>query len=300
MTEVKKIVLFQDVAYKYPAGNNALEKIRLEISTGEILGLVGANGSGKTTFLKILAGQLEKTDGTLLIQGRPIEEFTPSRLSEMITLLEQNPENQMIGPTVEDELARACRMNGLEGRPIRDKVEQVLSLVGMKQAKDWFLEEMSCGEKRRIALALAMISDPVLILLDEPLADLDPKGIEDTLTLLIELKHRGIALLIASHKMEDILGIVDRLVLLKEGKILYDDRTQKVLAQVETQDLLKPYIPEMQRLYLELRKEGLLPNTGTIPLTFSDTFSALKKALRKKAGDPDTTVLSVTAIAALL
>jgi energy-coupling factor transporter ATP-binding protein EcfA2 len=281
MIEVKKIAVMQGVGFNYPAGNNALEAIQLELSQGEIVGLVGANGAGKTTLMKILAGYSEKTDGNLLLGGRPIEEFSNRRLNEFVTLVEQNPESQLVGPTVEDELARACRLMGYEGRLIREKVDFVLKLVRMKQSKEWYLDEMSCGERRRIALALAMIADPSLLLLDEPLSDLDSVGIRDTISILKELKNRGLCILVSSHRLEDILELTDRIAVMGEGKLLMIDEASKVLTNAEILKLAALNVPQVQRLFIQLQSEGLLPE-GKLPLNLEGVLEVMRPALRKR------------------
>src|SRR5690606_38361828 len=182
MSEMKKVVTLENVVFSYPAGNNALDKISVDLMQGEIVGLVGANGAGKTTLMKLLAGYMDKSEGVILFKDRPIEDFSNKRLNEFVNLVEQNPESQLVGPTVEDELARACRLMGYEGRVIRVKVDFVLKLVRMKQANEWYLDEMSCGERRRIALALSLIADPAVLLLDELLSDLDQVGVRDTVS----------------------------------------------------------------------------------------------------------------------
>lgn len=281
MNESKKVAVLQDVCFSYAAGNNALVKINLEILKGEIVGLVGANGAGKSTLMRILAGQTEKTDGTLLIGGRPIEEYSNRRLNETVTLVEQNPENQLVGPTVEDELARACRLMGYEGRLIRDKVDYVLKLVRMKQAKEWYLDEMSSGERRRIALALSLVSDPSLLLLDEPLSDLDTVGVRDVISILKDIKDRGLSILVTSHHLEDILELTDRVAVLGEGRILLCDTPQKVLTNESVLNSAVINVPAAQRLFIRLQLQGLLPK-GSVPLNFEGVVDALRRTLGGK------------------
>ncbi len=275
MSETKKVASLQELTYHFPAGNSAIEKITLDLHQGEIIGLVGANGAGKTTLMKLLAGYMDKTSGTILLGGRTIEEFSNRRLNEYITLVEQNPESQLVGPTVEDELARACRLMGYEGRVIRDKVSDVLKTVRMLQAKDWFLDEMSCGERRRIALAMALIADPAMLLLDEPLADLDVAGIRDTVATLKDLKARGLSILVSSHRLEDILEVTDRVAVLGEGRLLMCDDPQKVLFNQEILKLASIAMPSIPRLFLKLQSEGILPDEK-LPLTFDQAVETLK------------------------
>jgi energy-coupling factor transporter ATP-binding protein EcfA2 len=278
MSETKKVATLESVVFNYPAGNNALDKISMELLQGEIVGLVGANGAGKTTLMKILAGYMDKTDGNIHYNGRAIEEFSNKRLNEFVNLVEQNPESQLVGPTVEDELARACRLMGYEGRVIREKVDFVLKLVRMKQAKEWYLDEMSTGERRRIALAMALIADPSMLLLDEPLSDLDQVGVRDTISTLKELKSRGLCIIVSSHRLEDILELTDRVAVLGEGRLLIIDEPQKVLANDDILKLASVSLPAIPRLFLRLQAEGVL-GSAKLPLSMDQAVERLKEAV---------------------
>jgi energy-coupling factor transport system ATP-binding protein len=281
MSEIKKVATLEGVVFNYPAGNNALDKITMDFHQGEIVGLVGANGAGKTTLMKILAGYMDKSDGTIQFNGRPIEEFSNKRLNEFVNLVEQNPESQLVGPTVEDELARACRLMGYEGRVIREKVDFVLKLVRMKQAKEWYLDEMSAGERRRIALALALIADPSILLLDEPLSDLDYVGVKDTISTLKELKGRGLCILVSSHRLEDILELTDRVAVMGEGRLLMVDEPQKVLTNEEILKLATLTLPAVPRLFLRLQAEGVLASTK-LPLNLDEAVARIREAVDLK------------------
>ncbi len=278
MSEMKKIAALEGVVFNYPAGNNALDKITMDLRQGEIIGLVGANGAGKTSLMKILAGYMDKTDGSILYNGRPIEDFSNKRLHEYVNLVEQNPESQLVGPTVEDELARACRLMGYEGRVIREKVDFVLKLVRMKQAKEWYLDEMSAGERRRIALALALIADPSILLLDEPLSDLDFVGVRDAIATLKELKGRGLCVVVSSHRLEDILELTDRVAVLGEGRLLMIDEPQKVLTNEEILKLAALTLPALPRLFLRLKAEGILAS-AKLPLNMDEAVARIKEAV---------------------
>jgi energy-coupling factor transporter ATP-binding protein EcfA2 len=278
MSEMKKVATLESVVFNYPAGNNALDKISMDLHQGEIVGLVGANGAGKTTLMKILAGYMEKSDGNIHYNGRSIEEFSNKKLNEFVNLVEQNPESQLVGPTVEDELARACRLMGYEGRVIREKVDFVLKLVRMKQAKEWYLDEMSSGERRRIALAMALIADPSMLLLDEPLSDLDQVGVKDTIATLRELKSRGLCIVLSSHRLEDIMEVTDRVAVLGEGRMLMVDEPQKVLTNEEILKLASINLPAIPRLFLRLQAEGVLASSK-LPLNMDQAVERIKEAV---------------------
>ena len=281
MSEMKKVATLESVVFNYPAGNNALDKISMELLQGEIVGLVGANGAGKTTLMKILAGYMEKTEGVITYNGRPIEEFSNKRLNEFVNLVEQNPESQLVGPTVEDELARACRLMGYEGRVIREKVDFVLKLVRMKQAKEWYLDEMSCGERRRIALAMALIADPSILLLDEPLSDLDQVGVRDTVATLKELKNRGLCIIVSAHRLEDILELTDRIAVLGEGRLLMIDEPETVLSNDEILKLATVTLPAIPKLFMRLQAEGVLAS-NKLPLSLDQAVDRIREAVALK------------------
>lgn len=278
MSEMKKVATLESVVFNYPAGNNALDKITLDLFQGEIVGMVGANGAGKTTLMKILAGYMDKSDGAINYNGRPIEEFSNKRLNEFVNLVEQNPESQLVGPTVEDELARACRLMGYEGRVIREKVDFVLKLVRMKQAKEWYLDEMSCGERRRIALAMALIADPSILLLDEPLSDLDQVGVKDTVATLKELKNRGLCIIVSAHRLEDILELTDRIAVLGEGRLLMIDEPEKVLSNDEILKLATITLPAVPKLFMRLQAEGILAS-NKVPLSLDQAVDRIREAV---------------------
>ncbi|GEM_PF-476840 len=281
MSEMKKVATLESVVFNYPAGNNALDKISMELLQGEIVGLVGANGAGKTTLMKILAGYMDKSDGSIHYNGRAIEEFSNKRLNEFVNLVEQNPESQLVGPTVEDELARACRLMGYEGRVIREKVDFVLKLVRMKQAKEWYLDEMSCGERRRIALAMALIADPSILLLDEPLSDLDQVGVKDTVATLKELKNRGLCIIVSAHRLEDILELTDRIAVLGEGRLLMIDEPEKVLSNEEILKLATVTLPAVPKLFMRLQAEGIL-GSNKLPLSLDQAVERIREAVSLK------------------
>jgi ABC-type multidrug transport system ATPase subunit len=167
---------------------------------------------------------------------------------------------------------------GYEGRVIREKVDFVLKLVRMKQAKEWYLDEMSAGERRRIALALALIADPSILLLDEPLSDLDYVGVKDTISTLKELKSRGLCILVSSHRLEDLLELTDRIAVMGEGRLLMVDEPQKVLFNEEILKLATLTLPALPRLFLRLQAEGVLASSK-LPLSLDEAVARIKEAV---------------------
>jgi ABC-type multidrug transport system ATPase subunit len=137
---------------------------------------------------------------------------------------------------------------------------------------------MSCGERRRIALAMALIADPSILLLDEPLSDLDFVGVKDTVSTLKELKNRGLCIIVSSHRLEDILELTDKIAVLGEGRLLMIDEPQKVLTNEEILKLAAVTLPSIPRLFLRLQAEGVLASTK-LPLSMDQAIDRIKEAV---------------------
>jgi ABC-type multidrug transport system ATPase subunit len=170
---------------------------------------------------------------------------------------------------------------GYEGRVIREKVDFVLKLVRMKQAKEWYLDEMSCGERRRIALAMALIADPSILLLDEPLSDLDQVGVRDTVATLKELKNRGLCIIVSAHRLEDILELTDRIAVLGEGRLLMIDEPETVLSNDEILKLATVTLPAIPKLFMRLQAEGVLAS-NKLPLSLDQAVDRIREAVALK------------------
>ncbi len=258
MPHTKKIATLRNVSYSYPAGNSAVEKVSLTLFASEIVGLVGSNGSGKTTLLKLLSGYMSITGGYVELNMSPIEEYSEKMLNDFVTLVEQNPESQLVGPTVEDELARTCRLMGLKGREIKDKVTEVLKDMNMGDAREWFLDEMSNGERRRVALGLALLGNPSLLLLDEPLSDLDDDGVRATLEFLQKYKEKGTSILVTSHTLDDLLRFTDRIAIFGQGSLLLIGKPEAVIRNADVLKKASVKMPAVPGICIELEAAGML------------------------------------------
>ncbi|MDO5552696.1 MAG: ABC transporter ATP-binding protein [Planctomycetia bacterium] len=204
----------------------ALKALDLEIRQGEVFGLLGPNGSGKTTTIKLLLGLLFPTSGEVNILGRPASDVGKN---EKIGYL---PEESYLYRflNAEETLDFYGRLFNMPGAVRRQRVAQLISMVGLESAKKRQLREYSKGMTRRIGLAQALINDPDLILLDEPTSGLDPIGTRNMKDLILELKAQGKTVLMSSHLLADVQDVCDRIGILYQGEL-------KELGRVE--DLLK-------------------------------------------------------------
>ncbi|MBR5626739.1 MAG: ABC transporter ATP-binding protein [Thermoguttaceae bacterium] len=204
----------------------ALKALDLEIRQGEVFGLLGPNGSGKTTTIKLLLGLLFPTSGEINILGRPASDVTKN---EHIGYL---PEESYLYRflNAEETLDFYGRLFSMSGAVRRQRVAQLISMVGLESAKKRQLREYSKGMSRRIGLAQALINDPDLILLDEPTSGLDPIGTRNMKDLILELKNQGKTVIMSSHLLADVQDVCDRIGILYQGEL-------KELGRVD--DLLK-------------------------------------------------------------
>ncbi len=219
----------------------ALKALDLEIRRGEIFGLLGPNGSGKTTTMKLLLGLLFPTSGNIFVLGKPATDVSKN---EKIGYL---PEESYLYRflNAEETLDFYGRLFNMSGAVRRQRIAQLISMVGLESARKRQLREYSKGMARRIGLAQALINDPDLILLDEPTSGLDPIGTRNMKDLILDLKKQGKTVIMSSHLLADVQDVCDRIGILYQGEL-------KELGRVE--DLLKVSTET------EIRASGLSEN----------------------------------------
>jgi ABC-2 type transport system ATP-binding protein len=204
----------------------AVKDLNLRIERSEVYGLLGPNGSGKSTTLKIILGLVSPTRGRTEIFGRN------SRLVESrdaVGFLPENPYFQKF-LTGKETLHFFGRLCGLRGAKLRNQVSELLDLVGLSKARNRRLGTYSKGMLQRIGLAQALVHDPRLVVLDEPTAGVDPAGSRDICDLILDLKRRGITVLLSSHLLAQAQEICDRIGILADGVLVREGRLQELIA----------------------------------------------------------------------
>ena len=211
----------------HPArGIVAVKDLNLRIEPGEVYGLLGPNGSGKSTTLKIILGLVSPTRGRTEIFGRD------SRLVESREAVGFLPENPYFYKylTGEETLRFFGRLCGLRGAPLKERIDELLDLVGLTKARKRRLATYSKGMLQRIGLAQALIHDPRLVVLDEPTAGVDPAGSREIRDLILDLKRRGITVLLSSHLLAQAQEICDRVGILADGVLVREGHLQELIA----------------------------------------------------------------------
>jgi ABC-2 type transport system ATP-binding protein len=204
----------------------AVKDLSLRIEPGEVYGLLGPNGSGKSTTLKIILGLVSPTRGRTEIFGRD-SRLVESR--EAVGFLPENPYfyKYLSGAETLRFFGRLC---GMKGATLKNRVNELLDLVGLNKARDRRLGTYSKGMLQRIGLAQALIHDPRLVVLDEPTAGVDPAGSREIRDLIMDLKHRGITVLLSSHLLAQAQEICDRIGILADGVMVREGRLKELIA----------------------------------------------------------------------
>lgn len=277
----------EDLTYIYSPGTPfekaAIKDISFSISKGEFIGLIGHTGSGKSTLVQHLNGLLKPSLGRVLLDGEDINASKEAsrRARFRVGLVFQYPEYQLFEETVFRDIAFGPKNMGLSENEIKSRVREAAAQVGLNERS---LElspfELSGGQKRRAALAGVFAMRPELLVLDEPMAGLDPVGREEILACIESFREStGSSVLFVTHSMEDAARVSDRLIVLKDGAVLTQGNPREVFSQ--SAELMKAGldVPQVTRLFMELASRGipLSPSVYTME-------SALEEIIRLKEG----------------
>ena len=234
------MLAFQNVSFSYDGEGPVLENLSFSIEKGESVGLIGANGAGKSTIMKLLLGLLTGK-GQILVDGLPVTKGNLPRIRQKIGFVLQDSDNQMFMPTVYEDMIFGPRNYGLSKEEAEHRVDQVLERLGLQALKHRYNHKISGGEKRMAAIATILAMEPEMILMDEPSTALDPvnrRTVIHTINSLPQTK------LIASHDLDMILDTCGRVILLSHGKIVADGDAETILrdkALLEANRMELPY-----------------------------------------------------------
>lgn len=259
------ILEIRDLTYIYGAGTpferKALKQVSLSIQKGEIIGIIGHTGSGKSTLIQHFNGLLKPSSGSVLLDGRSIwnEKGKCDRAVRFrVGLVFQYPEYQLFEETVAKDIAFGPHNMGLSEEEITVRVRESMDAVGLSQEvaeKSPFA--LSGGQKRRVAIAGVLAMRPEVLILDEPTAGLDPKGRDDILSLIRAYQQEsGATVIIVSHSMEEIAQMADRLLVMNQAEILFCDTPRAVFMHAEEIIAAGLDVPMITKIMLELRRRG--------------------------------------------
>ena len=257
--------------------HRAIDEVNLDIEPGQFIAVLGHNGSGKSTLAKHMNAILVPSGGTMWVDGKDTkEEENLWDVRQTAGMVFQNPDNQIIGTVVEEDVGFGPENLGVPTEEIWQRVEKSLSAVGMIEYRHHSPNKLSGGQKQRVAIAGVVAMCPKCIVLDEPTAMLDPNGRKEVLRTVEELRKREhVTVILITHYMEEVIG-ADRVIVMDQGHVVMDGTTREIFSQVE---LLKKYrldVPQVTMLAHGLKQRGLDIKEGI--LTTNELIEALEKA----------------------
>lgn len=276
------------VSYVYSEGDafekKALDEISLEIPDGQFIGIIGHTGSGKSTLIQHLNGLLRATSGAIYYDGENIyqEGYDMRTLRSKVGLVFQYPEHQLFEVDAFSDVCFGPKNLGLSKEEVEERAKKALTQVGLDESyykKSPF--ELSGGQKRRVAIAGILAMHPQVLILDEPTAGLDPKGRDEILDQVALLqKERKITVILVSHSMEDVARYVDRIIVVNDGKILFDDTPKQVFQHYKELESVGLAAPQVTYVVKALKEKGW--DIDTTATTVEEAKEAILLAIKKR------------------
>lgn len=222
----------KDLTHVFPDGTVGIQDINLQVHNGEFIIIAGANGSGKTVFIRHLNGLLVPTKGKVFIDGKTItKNIVEAR--KKIGLIFQDSDSQIVGQTVAEEVAFGPENLNLPRHEVEKIVSESLEIVGLSDLSDHSPHTLSGGQKRKLAVAGVLAMKPQIIMFDEPFTGLDYLGVVQVLKQLIQLHKSGHTIILITHELEKVLAHADRLVIIHKGKLVEDGKPEDVIFSAE-------------------------------------------------------------------
>lgn len=219
----------ENLSYRYQSREQkTLKNINLSLADGEMLLLAGRSGCGKSTLIKAISGLLGseergELEGKLYLAGEDVTTWPPEKIGQLVGTVYQSPDDQLFAMTVADEVGFALENQGEDEAVIRQKVSETLAMVGLAGFEDYSIHKLSGGQRQRLALASILITRPRLLILDEPVSQMNPQGVQSFMQLLVKLnREAGIAILMVEHRVNELYQYFNRLAVMQAGQIIYD------------------------------------------------------------------------------
>lgn len=279
MSEVLKV---ENLCHIYSAGTPfekaAVQDVTFSAQKGEIIGLIGHTGSGKSTLIQHFNGLLKPTSGRVLINGEDIHQSREmTRAARFaVGLVFQYPEYQLFEETVRKDVSFGPKNMGLEQAEIDRRVEEAVRIVGLSpDVLESSPFELSGGQKRRVALAGVFAMEPEVLVLDEPMAGLDPVGREEVFRFIVNYQQKhGTTVIFVTHSMEDAARMAQRIVVMEKSRILMEGAPREVFARAEELTRAGLDVPQVTRVLMRLRERGV--DIGTDAYTVEQAAAMIR------------------------
>ena len=271
------MIKIENLNFKYKREENILKNINLDIKEGECIAIVGKNGSGKSTFAKLIAGIMKPTKGDVSIDDiNTKNKHEYINLRKKIGIVFQNPENQILFNNLDDEISFALNNLNLDNKELR--INEALKKVKIEKEKIGDLDELSLGQKQKIAIAGVLAINPKYIVLDEPTTMIDSEGKDAVYSIIKELKEAGYTIIYITNNTEEIL-LADKVIILNEGQIVDTIKRSEI---VEKTEILKKYnlkVPTAITILEKLKKNNI--NIDVENLCIDDIISKIIEKVKE-------------------
>ncbi len=278
-------ITVKNLSYTYlpgtPFEHKALKDVNFEIADGEFVGIIGHTGSGKSTLIQVISGLLKGASGQVLVDGVDYLSKKADRrqLRRTVGVVFQYPEYQLFEETVEKDVAYGPRKMGVPESELQSRVRVALEHVGIDYElyKDTSPFSLSGGQKRKVAIAGVLAMEPSILIMDEPIAGLDPMGRESFMQLTKNLNEVGITILMISHNMDNLAEYAGRVLVMNQGELVMNGTPQEVFSREEELLSAGLDLPEAAKLARQLRAQGMDVPAGII--RYDQMLCFLKKKL---------------------
>ena len=270
----------RDLTYVYPGNVTGLDHVNFIAGRNARVAVIGANGAGKSTLFKHFNGILRPTSGSVLVHGEPVTQKNIREVRKFVGLVFQNADDQIFSPTVEQDVALGPMNLGLDAETVSHRVEEALAMVGIEHLKERVPHHLSGGEKKRVAIAGVIAMEPQVIVLDEPTAGLDPRGVKDLISVINALaREYGITVIFSTHDVSLIPEVADYLYVMHQGTIVAEGGVSDVFADPELLGSVRLDVPVIPKLIRMLHDEGV--EIG-MAYTLDEAKAAFLKSYRER------------------